>query len=69
MLFQFENSMNDQDFEISISAWMKLLRPLLQGALDRGAVVKALEEGRGTRPQSSSSQAAVKRTQCIITKK
>ena len=59
VLFQFENSMKDQDFEISINAWMDFLKPLLQVALNRNAVAMALEEGRGTRTISSSQESRI----------
>ncbi len=54
VLFQFENSMNDQDFEISISAWMKLLRPLLQGCIRSGCCCKGT--GRRSRYKAAVKQ-------------
>jgi len=52
-LFRFEKSMSDNDFQVSVDAWMNFLQPLLQGALDLDIVASALEEGRGTRKPSS----------------
>lgn len=52
-LFRFEQSTSNDDFQLSVEAWMDFLQPLLQGALDREIVASVLEEGRGTRETSS----------------
>ena len=58
-LLRFEQSTSEEDFQSSVEAWMDFLRPLLQGALDREIVASVLEEGRGTRPETSSQESKV----------
>ena len=55
-LFRFEKSMSDNDFQVSVDAWMNFLQPLLQSALDLDIVASALEEGRGTHKPSSQER-------------
>ena len=59
-LFRFEKSMSDNDFQVSVDAWMNFLQPLLQGKLDRDIVASALEEGRGTHKPSSQESKVYK---------
>jgi len=59
VLFLFEKSMDDKEFEISVDAWMDFLKPLLNDELERELVASALEEGRGTRTKPSSQESKV----------
>jgi hypothetical protein len=58
-LFQFEESMEEQDWTLSIHAWMYFLRPLLHTSLEWDLVAEALEEGRGTRMDVKSQESKV----------
>ena len=58
-LFRFQTSTGEDDFQSSVDAWMKFLRPLLKGELKRETVASVLEEWRGTRPETSSQESKV----------
>ena len=58
-LFLFETSMEDNDFEASVNTWMEFVKPLLQDELEWDLVASALEEGRGTRTETSSQESKV----------
>ena len=52
-LFRFEDSLRDEDYQISIDAWMKFLKPMLQDSLERDLVASTLQDDRGARVAKS----------------
>ena len=58
-LFLFESSIDDDDFDRSVNAWMEFLKPLLQDELERDLVASVLAEGRGTRLDKTSQKSKV----------
>mmetsp|Transcript_19585 Transcript_19585/g.23994 ORF Transcript_19585/g.23994 Transcript_19585/m.23994 type:complete len:412 (-) Transcript_19585:152-1387(-) len=60
-LFQFENSLDDDAFHSSVNDWMVFLKPLMKKTLDWSLVASVLEEGRGTRTNTSSQASKVYR--------
>ena len=58
-LFQFEESMDEDVFQNSITQWMKFLRPMMYHALCRKIVASVLQKDRGVRSHSSSQESKV----------
>jgi len=50
-LFDFEYTEDEEAWEKSIAAWMKILRPFLSGALDENALITVLQKYRNSRAQ------------------
>mmetsp|Transcript_20319 Transcript_20319/g.25678 ORF Transcript_20319/g.25678 Transcript_20319/m.25678 type:complete len:383 (-) Transcript_20319:23-1171(-) len=50
-LFAFEYTEDEEAWEKSIAAWMKILRPFLSGALDENALITVLQKYRNSRAQ------------------
>ena len=48
-LFEFEYSADDNAFEMSVAAWMKILRTFLSGVLDENILRQVLEKHRNSR--------------------
>ncbi len=49
-LFEFEYTDDDEAWENSITAWMKILRPFLSSALDESVLTAVLKKYRNSRP-------------------
>jgi hypothetical protein len=56
LLTLFEYSTNENDFKLSVDAWMIFLKPLLKNELKRELVLRTLEGFQGTRNQSSQKK-------------